>query len=412
MLINVQKEDLDSFHLTVKATQDEYRREYERAKGYFITLDSGAREWPEEMLASAAREALAFQAISERIPYNYYVKEIIHQGTKDDGAVLLAIEGIRKPTYELSSYEPVTIDPSRITVIERNADDEIARIVEETATYLDEETRPIEANDTCYISLIARTDGKIVPGLTVEPRIYSLGKGYMPDEFDAEIIGMTPGESKCFTIDMPERNPLGYTDMVPTDFDVTVAKLMRKDVPAVDDAWVTERFPIFDSLEALRSALDESLAAQAAQQRDFQRSRLAVEELSTRMHGFLSDEIFEIGLKNQYDNLHRALEAQGTTYEKFVQESGGEQAIQTQLMLQTKQELKEGLSLDALYHHLKLETEDCDLLSVANSISPTHPEQVLTYLEDTGRRATLKEAAERLVATRWLTETLTEVVRG
>ena len=72
------------------------------------------------------------------------------------------------------------------------------------------------------------------------------------------------------------------------------------------------------------------------------------------------------------------------------------------LMLETRQQLVQGFSLDAYYRHFGLSYTDQDVLEVCRSINPRQPERLRQQLESSGLGFSLRESAQRLCAAKHL----------
>jgi trigger factor len=75
------------------------------------------------------------------------------------------------------------------------------------------------------------------------------------------------------------------------------------------------------------------------------------------------------------------------------------------LMLQTRETLVQGFSLDALFRHEKMTLTQDDLLATCHAMNPQgNPKQMLKQVEDAGRGFALRESAQRMKANRWLVD--------
>ncbi len=89
--------------------------------------------------------------------------------------------------------------------------------------------QPAHASGAAKIALEVSQGGKRLDNLSTDGRTYILGMGLMPDGFEKNLIGMTEGDTKEFTFDMPGA-PEGEA---PLDCKVTVLECQEKHVPEV-----------------------------------------------------------------------------------------------------------------------------------------------------------------------------------
>lgn len=113
-----------------------------------------------------------------------------------------------KPTYELTSYEPVEITVPPFTFDETPINQQLEEIAKNSVTYVVADAKPLEAGDACSIAMKCFDDGEEIKALTCEDRTYLMGRGYMPEGFDEALIGMEPGPDQGVHL----RGPLGHRE--------------------------------------------------------------------------------------------------------------------------------------------------------------------------------------------------------
>lgn len=156
-----------------------------------------------------------------------------------------------KPTYELTSYEPVEITVPPFTFDETPINQQLEEIAKNSVTYVVADAKPLEAGDACSIAMKCFDDGEEIKALTCEDRTYLMGRGYMPEGFDEALVGMEPGQTKEFTFEAPLGTENGEVVNKPISCTVTVKEIQQEVVPIIDDAWVKANMPMFASREAL-----------------------------------------------------------------------------------------------------------------------------------------------------------------
>ena len=126
------------------------------------------------------------------------------------------LEVTLKPDYELSSYDPVEITIPPYSFDESLVDQQIDQMAENYTMYVTADPKPVEKGDSCLIAMRCTENGEELKGLTVDARTYVVGQGYMPEGFDAGIIGMEPGDTRTFTFEGPglDKDFNEYTQVV------------------------------------------------------------------------------------------------------------------------------------------------------------------------------------------------------
>ena len=312
------------------------------------------------------------------------------------------LEVTPKPEYELTSYDPVTITVPPLVIEDEMIDEEIHNIAVNFTEYETAEPHEIGTDDCFKLSLEASQNGEPLDKLSTKGRTYVMGMQLMPKDFEDQLVGMNVGESKDITFTMP-----GVTEDDPSDIidcKVTILEMESRNIPEVTDEWIAEELPGYKDVKTMRGMIEQQLLDQASDQYEYIKLDAAATELAKRFDGEISDEVYEAAAKSINENLRAGLEAQGTSWEDFINQQGGEQNYQMLLMMQTRQNLVQGYSLDAVYRHEGLKINDDDLNEAAARISPKNPRGIRKQMEDEGQGYTLRELAQRVKANKWVLE--------
>jgi trigger factor len=310
-----------------------------------------------------------------------------------------------KPSYELSSYEPVSVTVQPFVEDDEEVDRQIAEYAKMTTDYETVDPRPLKEKDHCLISMKTTKGGEEVKNLTIDSRTYSTGLGLMPDGFDEAIVGMDVGETRTFTYQGPDIDEDGnefYEEYTST---VTLLAIQREVAPVLNDDWVARNMPMYPSYAAFRASVAERVNGTMRRQYDDYVRNQAVNELVGRFEGSIRDEIYENTSRELRNTVQQQVASTGQTWDDYVEANGGEQQFGMMFMLQVRQTLIQGYVLDAVYRHEKLQFSDEDVNYVCGQINPQVPaDRVRSYMESTGRSYMLRESAERLCAANWVVE--------
>lgn len=309
-----------------------------------------------------------------------------------------------KPNYELKSYDPVDVTLPKFTPDETGVQEQLDELADRYATYDTDEPHVVEKGNHVLIAIEAKQDGEVIPGLTTEGRTYTTGVGYMPEGFDENVIGMNVGETKSFTFEGPGFDDEGNPTTEVVECTVTVREMQKKVIPAITDEWVKTYMPMYRSAEELRKDISNSLNAQRKAQYDDYVRGMVAQKMSERFEGRIEDAVYESMRDNIMKDLRRNLEQQNMSMEEFVEQNGGQNMFDMQLMMQTRQNLIQGYSLDAVFRHEGLVVSDSDIDAVCKMLNPRDPLSVRREMEQTGRNFALREIVERYCANNWLVE--------
>jgi len=123
--------------------------------------------------------------------------------------------------------------------------------------------RAAKDGDTVVIDFVGKQDGEAFPGGTLDDFEMELtGTGFLPGFVD-QIRGLKGGESKSFTISVPEDHPNEALRGKDLDFDVTVKQVKEPAAVTIDDAFAKENG--LEGLDALKAMVREQLERDYAQ---------------------------------------------------------------------------------------------------------------------------------------------------
>jgi len=317
-----------------------------------------------------------------------------------------------KPEYELSSYEPVSAKIPKVEVTDAEIEQQLANLAESHATQMDDKDATVKELSELAFSIETSDHEGPLNALTSDRRIYRLGEGYLPDEFDKQLIGMKVGESKTFDFGLPNPDPTeAAVEAAPTLNVTTTVKILqvfKQVIPSITDAWVEAKIPEAKNLEGLRKMVREQGMEYKSREIQSYKQASAASELAKRLEGTIDDELYEYTSRELMANFQSQLQQNGMTVQDFIKQQGmDEQSFSMQIMLQTRETLRQGLSLDALARHLKLTIDEEDIEETLEAIAPGQKEMARQQFEGSGRRYVLEEAAMRSKANKWLVDTAT-----
>ncbi|MEG0504193.1 MAG: trigger factor, partial [Raoultibacter sp.] len=217
-----------------------------------------------------------------------------------------------------------------------------------------------------------------------------------------QVIGMDVGETKSFSFEGPSFDEQGNPADETIECTVTVKEIQKRVIPAITDEWVEKTMPIYRGAEALRGSIQERIEKGRRAEYDNYLRQISAAELAKRFTGRIDDAVYEAMQQSMLTNLRNELEQQGLTFEQFVQQNGGEQQFNMFLMMQIRETLVQGFSLDALFRHENMVVTDEDILEACKLMNAQQPEMARDQMQQSGRGFALREIAERMKANQWL----------
>ena len=188
-----------------------------------------------------------------------------------------AIETV--PAFDPGDLSTLTATRPSTTIGDEAVDQMMERLRDRAAKYEPVEGRPVADGDTVVMD-IERTDaegGDKHENVTIE-----LGAAANPPGFDANLVGLNPGDDKTFVVHFPE--DYAVKEMANTDvtYAVKVKEVRTKVTPALDDEFAKD-LGEFDSLAALRDRVRGDLQEEADENATRQVRTDVLKQLSERV---------------------------------------------------------------------------------------------------------------------------------
>lgn len=206
----------------------------------------------EEAIRDAVPNYLA-QSVREHDVDLIATPEIEITGGAESGPVSFDAVCEIRPVVTVPGYRGLRVELINPAATEAEIDEAVDSERRRHGSLVDAD-RPAALGDHVTLSLEATRDGEPVPGLNTEDWLYEVGKGWVAEGFDDQLVGATSGAQLEFTA-----NPSGMDE--PADFVVGVSNVQSLVLPDVTDEWVSENFGEFDSVDAWRASLAERISA-------------------------------------------------------------------------------------------------------------------------------------------------------
>ncbi len=341
--------------------------------------------------ARVGRGAVLEQVVNDALPARY--SEAITTGElkplgqpdievtrmQDGEELVFTAEVDVRPDIEIPDLSAlkITVDPVEITDEEVDAQLQALRARFGTLKGV---TRPAQNGDFVSIDLSAEVDGEEIPDGKADGLSHEIGSGQLIEGLDEAIIGLSEGESATFTTKLVAGEHAGQDAAVT----VTVKSLKERELPEADDEFA-QLASEFDTLEELRENLTEQVRRikrihQAEKIRDSALETLlemvevplpeaiVTAQVDSALHNAIHS------LDHDEDKLAEALEAQGSSREKFDADNrdAAEKAVKTQLLM------------DAIADELDIQVGESDLserLVLMSRQYGIEPQQLVNLLQ-------------------------------
>jgi trigger factor len=166
-----------------------------------------------------------------------------------------------RPEVDLGDYRSVRLTHETKPVTDEDVDRYLEDVRQEHAQWVPVE-RPAAMGDQVVVDIEGKVDGETVLGNQGRELILSADARYPLPGFHEQIVGMSPGEEKTFTLTYPEDEPRKELAGKEGVFTVKLVAVNKQDVPPLDDD-LALMVGDYESLADLRTAVRADLEKEA-----------------------------------------------------------------------------------------------------------------------------------------------------
>jgi trigger factor len=273
--------------------------------------------------------AVVDEAVEQLVQASYR-DAVIEQGivplTNADVEVLEAEEGKPlkfkatiqvRPEVELGDYQNFTFAPEIETVDDEKVDKVIEELRDQNATLAPVEDREARDGDWAVIGFKGTKDGVPFDGGTSERMPLIIGEDRLIPGFEANLVGMKPGEEKGFEITFPADYPEDTLAGQEVHFEVDLKELREKVLPEADDDFA-RNMGDYVNLAELKSDIGERLRRNALDHARHEFADKIIEYAVANSTIDLPDILVDQEVEVMHDEFRTSLSRQGISEEAYL----------------------------------------------------------------------------------------------
>lgn len=270
----------------------------------------------EQLVQTAYREAIIAEGI---VPLTNADVEITEA---EEGKALKFKATVQvRPEVQIGDYRNFGFAPEIETVDAPKVDKVVEELRDQNASLKAVEDRGAVDGDWAVIGFKGTRDGVPFDGGTSERMPLILGEDRLIPGFEANIVGMKPGESKTFDITFPADYPEESLAGQPVQFEVDLKELREKDLPAADDAFA-QSMGDYATLDALKDDIAERLRRNALDRARHEFADKIIEYAVANSTIDLPEVLVDQEVEVMHDEFRNSLARQGIAEEAYLKASG------------------------------------------------------------------------------------------
>jgi len=307
----------------------------------------------EQALRDAVPEYLA-KAVREHDVDLIATPEVEITAGQDEGPIEFDATCEVRPEITVPGYGGLRIELPSPVVDAAELDEAIDQERRRSAS-LETIDRAVESGDFVVLDLVATRDGEEVAGLNTQDWSYEVGQGWITDDFDSHLIGVSAGDTLSFT-----STPKGTEE--PADFTVNVTAVQQLVLADLTDEWVADNFGEYDSVEAWQEDLAERLSEAKLNQARSQVVAKMTTALAQLVEIDAPESMVNSDLQSRVQRTAQQFQAQGIDLQAWLSATGqGTDAFIESMREQSEQAVKIDLALRAVAAAEGIEVDDAEI---------------------------------------------------
>jgi len=222
-----------------------------------------------------------------------------------------------RPEVKLGAYTDYPFGITIDEITDADVDKVIDQLRDQQASLVPVVGRGAATDDYVVIRFSGSRDGTPIEGAQAERMPLIIGRERFVPGFEDQIVGLSEGEGKSFTISFPGDYPEADLAGKPVDFEITVLELRSKKMPDADDDFARS-VGAYADLAALRREIRARLERNALDRARHVFSDRIIEFAVANSTLELPDLLVERELEIMLDELRVRLAEQGIAYEEYL----------------------------------------------------------------------------------------------
>ena len=314
-----------------------------------------------------------------------------------------------RPEVELGDYANFKFKPEIETIDDAKVDNVVEELRDQNATLAAVEDRGAKDGDWAVIGFVGTKDGVPFDGGSTERMPLIIGEDRLIPGFEANVVGLTPGQSTEFDITFPDDYPEETLAGQPVHFAVDLRELREKVLPDADDTFAQSMGDYAD-LATLKADIAERLGRSALDRARHEFSDRIIEYAVANSTIELPDILIDQEVEVMHDEFRATLARQGISEPAYLKATEKTEAdLHTEFRPRAEQRVKVLLVLSKIADTEAIDVPDADVegqVELARTRYRDDPKTITYFESERGRnfiRSTLRRTrVVEILVDRWL----------
>ncbi len=253
-----------------------------------------------------------------------------------------------RPDVVLGEYKGVTVTKKEVSVTDEEVDAELEKTRNMHARTVDVTDRPVQDKDTVIIDFEGFVDGKPFEGGKGENHSLEIGSHSFIDNFEEQLIGKNAGDETEVNVTFPEEYHAKELASKPAVFKVTIHAIKAKEVPELNDEFISD-ISEFETLDEYREDAKQKLLKRKEDAAKGAKEDEAIQKIIDASQMDIPEPMIDMQCENMIQEFESRISQQGLTLEQYMQFSGATvERMKEQMRPEAVQRIQSSLVLEKI----------------------------------------------------------------
>ena len=307
-----------------------------------------------------------------------------------------------KPEVTLGKYKGVKVDKPDVDVTDEEVTAEIDREREKNSRTVEITDRAVKDGDIATIDFEGFVDGKAFEGGKGEDYPLTIGSHTFIPGFEEALVGAELGKETDVNVTFPEDYQAAELAGKPAVFKCTVKKLQEKQLPELDDDFVSEISDESDTVEEYREEIKKKISERKTASAKNIKEDAVIEAIIEDAKMDIPDAMLETQQRQMVQEYAQRLQAQGLSMEQYMQFTGTTtQMLLDQVKPQALKRIQSRLVMEAVARAEKIEPTEEEIEEEIKTMGEAYQmevDKVKELLGENGMKQVREDLAVRKAA--------------
>ncbi len=253
-----------------------------------------------------------------------------------------------KPGVKLGEYKGVTVTKTEVAVTDEEVDADIENTRNMQARTVEITDRPVQDGDTVVIDFEGFCDGRAFEGGKGENHSLEIGSHSFIDNFEEQLIGKNAGDETEVNVTFPEKYHAAELAGKPAVFKVKIHAIKAKDVPELNDEFVS-LVSEFETLDEYKEDVRKKLLKRKEDAAKGAKEDEAIQKIIDASQMDIPEPMVDMQCESMIQEFEGRISQQGLSLEQYMQFSGSSiEKMKEQVRPEAVQRIQSSLVLEEI----------------------------------------------------------------